>query len=404
MKYARLIAGYIIREFRTITTSYSILLVLVGGVFIYGLLYNYMYQPNLIRHVPIVIVDQSNTILSREYLRLLEASPQIKIYAYASDLTAAKKLMKTQKTVGIVYIPHDFETRTGRGEQAIFMAMGNTSAFLNFAAIQEATAGAMIELDGRHRAERAVYLSLPTLYAISQTQPINIVGTPLYNYIAGYGSYLIPAVFILILFQTLMMIIGMITGNERHTLLILDYADNGIGPRNIIAIVLSKTFTYCILYAIFAYFLIGLLPKLFSIPDIGNTFDIIALLILFLLSSSFFGLTCSIMYTDSESPILMIAFFSVGLVFLSGMSYPLELMPWYWQAIHYIIPAPPAVLAYIQVNSMGATLADIRTEYLTLTLQTISYFFTACLAIRHNITRSLKDKINKQIEIDKDRG
>lgn len=37
------------REFKTIGTSYAILLVLMGGIFVYGLLYNYMYEPNLIR-------------------------------------------------------------------------------------------------------------------------------------------------------------------------------------------------------------------------------------------------------------------------------------------------------------------------------------------------------------------
>ena len=36
------IATYVTREFKTIATSYSILLVMIGGIFIYGLLYNYM--------------------------------------------------------------------------------------------------------------------------------------------------------------------------------------------------------------------------------------------------------------------------------------------------------------------------------------------------------------------------
>lgn len=308
-KYIQVIPEYIIREFRIISTSYSILLVLIGGVFIYGILYNYMYQPNLIRHAPVAVVDLSDSPLSREYLRLVQASPQVEIYAYAPDILAAQEFMKKQEVVGIIYIPQDFERRTGRGDQSVFLAMGNTSAFMNFASIQEATAGAMVELDERHRSERVVFLPLPTLYAISQSQSIDIVGTPLFNYTEGYGSYLIPAVFILILFQTLMMVIGMITGNERHTRSNLYYAQNGLKIGNLSAIVLSKTFTYCILYAIFAYFLIGLLPKIFSIPELGNRWDVGMLLIPFLLTSCFFGLTCSFVYTDSESPLLMIAFF-----------------------------------------------------------------------------------------------
>lgn len=392
-KQLNIISTYIIREFKTIATSYSILLVLIGGIFIYGLLYNYMYQPNLIRSAPIVIVDMSHSPLSREYTRLLEASPQVTIHSCSTDINSAEELIKKQETVGIIYIPQDFETRMGRGQQSVFLAMGNTSAFLNFASIQEATVGAMLELDARHRSDMVVFLPLTTLYAMSQSQTVNIVGSHLFNYTEGYGSYLIPAVLIVIIFQTLMMVIGMITGNERHEKSILYYEKNGFRFGNMALIILSKTFVYSMLYTVFAYFLIGLLPKIFSIPDIGNTGEIIMLLIPFFLASCFFGFTCSIFYTDSESPILMVAFFSVGLVFLSGISYPLELMPWYWQAVHYMIPAPSGVLAYIKVNSMGASLADIKTEYITLWIQCFVYFITACLAYRYNIKKTKAESI-----------
>ena len=86
------------------------------------------------------------------------------------------------------------------------------------------------------------------------------------------------------------------------------------------------------------------------------------------------GLAASRYFTDSEAPLLMIAFFSVGLIFLSGVSYPLELMPWYWRMAHYILPAAPATLAFVKLNSMGADMADIQPEYITLWIQVIVYF------------------------------
>ncbi len=42
-----------------------------GGIFLYGLLYNYMYAPNLVRKAPVAVVDLSHSALSREYIRLL---------------------------------------------------------------------------------------------------------------------------------------------------------------------------------------------------------------------------------------------------------------------------------------------------------------------------------------------
>ena len=92
------------------------------------------------------------------------------------------------------------------------------------------------------------------------------------------------------------------------------------------------------------------------------------------MATSFLGLAASGYFTDSEAPLLMIAFFSVGLIFLSGVSYPMELMPRYWKVVHYIFPAAPGTLAFVKLNSMGASMADIRPEYITLWIQALIYF------------------------------
>ena len=178
----------------------------------------------------------------------------------------------------------------------------------------------------------------------------------------------------IIIFQTLLMVIGMVTGEEYSSKGIRAYTPLGYGWGVAIRIVAGKTSVYCTLYAIFAFFLLGLLPHFFSIPNIGNGLYIVLLLIPYLMATSFLGLAASRYFTDSEAPLLMIAFFSVGLIFLSGVSYPMELMPWYWKVAHYIFPAAPGTLAFVKLNSMGASMADIRPEYITLWIQALIYF------------------------------
>ena len=128
-------------------TRYSILLVLSGGIFVYGLLYNYMYAPNVVRDAPVAVVDMSRTPLSRSYIRLLDATPQARVLTNNADLPAAKELMKCDEVVGIVYIPSDFDARVGRGEEAIYIMYSTTTAFLYFASMQEASAGAMLAVN-----------------------------------------------------------------------------------------------------------------------------------------------------------------------------------------------------------------------------------------------------------------
>lgn len=379
------ISSIILNEFKTISGSFAIVLVLMGGIFMYGLLYNYMYAPDVVRNVPVVVVDNSKTELSREYIRLLNATPQVDVIATGEDYPQAQELMKMDEAAGILYLPYDFTDRVSRGDESVFIMYETTNAFLNYLAMQEASAGSMLALNDRYRPEMVVFLPSQDAAQLSVAKPINVAGTALYNYTEGYGTYLIPAVLIVIMFQTLLMVIGMVSGEERQFKLLQVYRPTfGQAGR----LVIGKTFVYMMLYAVFSLFLLGLIPLIFDLPDIGNVWNIIMLLIPFLMATSFFGLTASVIFTDSDAPLLMIAFFSVGLIFLSGVSYPLELMPWYWKLSHFLIPAAPATLAYVKLNSMGASMAEIHTEYVTLWVQCAVYFVLACWVYRYNIRKT----------------
>lgn len=372
------------REFRAISTSYAVLLVLVGGIFVYGFLYNYMYAPNVVREVSIVVVDHSHTALSREYIRLLDATPNVAVAYQAQDMHEAKELMLQAEVYGILYLPRDMEERLLRGDLSVYPFYAGTDAFLYYEAMERANLEVMEAMDEEYRTQLIEFLSLGELAAVATQSPVTVMGTALYNPIEGYGMYLIPSVLMIILFQTLMMLVAM-TSN-RITLSPLQASCVRLRASRIrlaLAIVCGKTLTYSVLYGVFAFFLIGFLPLLFDIPHGASWGALAVMLIPYILSTCFLGLALSRWYTDAEAPILFIAFFSIGLIFLSGVSYPLELIPWYWRVVHYIVPAAPAVLAYVQLCSMGASLADVWPQVITLYAQLIVYFVLAVLVYRN---------------------
>lgn len=373
------------REFLAVSTRPAVLLVLMGGIFMYGLLYNYMYAPNKVTDMPVAVVDCSHSQLSRNYIRWLEATPQMEVYGLAGDFREAREWMKEARVQGIVYLPRDFEQRVYRGEEAVFPQYATTAAFLYFEALQGASSRVMLALSEECHPDILPFLSPQGMIAVAMAKPVRVEGTALYNFTEGYGSYLIPAVMMVILFQTLLMVIGMLTGEECFSGSIRLYAPFGCGWKAAGRVVLGKMLVYCSLYAVFSLFLLGLLPHFFSIPHIGNGGDIALMIVPFLMSTSFLGLTASRYFTDAEAPLLLIAFFSVGLIFLSGISYPLELMPWYWRAVHYLLPAAPGTLAFVKLNSMGANLADIRPEFTALWVQTLVYFLTSVWVYRQKM-------------------
>lgn len=381
------IASLVKDEFKTISTSYAILLVLVGGIFLYGLLYNYMYAPDLVRNAPVVVVDDSKTDLSREYIRLLNATPQVSVIADGLDYAEAQEWMKEGDAVGILYLPSDFETRVARGNESLFIMYQTTSAFLYYMAMQEASSGAMLALNDRYRPEMLVFLPQQDASKIVSAQPISVVGTALYNFTEGYGTYLIPAVLIVIMFQTLLMVIGMISGEERDSGTIVRFASEGLSFGRIARVIISKTFVYCVLYTIFALFLLGLIPLLFGLPDIGNYLNTLILLIPFLLATSFFGLAASYFFTDSGSVIddrLLLG--RLDLPFRSLLSLGIDALVLANGPLYH--SGGSATLAYVQLNSMGASIEQVGVEYVTLWVQCVVYFLLACWVYRRNILKA----------------
>ena len=176
------------REYLAISTSYAVLLVLMGGIFVYGLLYNYMYAPNIVTDVPVAVVDNSHSELSRNFIRWLDATPQAEIYDQAMDYHEAKEWMKAGKVQGILYLPHDFEERVFRGDEAVFSLYATTDAFLYFEALQGASSRVMLAINDKYRPDGAVFLPPQGLLAVAMAQPVNIAGTALYNYTEGYSG------------------------------------------------------------------------------------------------------------------------------------------------------------------------------------------------------------------------
>ena len=171
----------------------------------------------------------------------------------------------------------------------------------------------MLAVNDAHRRAGTVFLPPQGLLAVASSTPVSVSGTALYNYTEGYGSYLIPAVMIVIIFQTMLMVIAMLTGEEAEQRRKGIHSMRARFLKDMLCIVSGRTFVYVMLYVVFSMFCWDCCRIFSSIPNIGSGWDIVTMMIPFLLATSFFALAVSRWFTDSEAPLLMIAFFSVGL-------------------------------------------------------------------------------------------
>jgi ABC-2 type transport system permease protein len=112
-------------------------------------------------------------------------------------------------------------------------------------------------------------------------------------------------------------------------------------------------------------------------------------------------LSCLVRYR--ENVILLVVFTSLPFLFLSGISWPQSSIPGMWQGIAALIPSTFGVRGFVRMNSMGATLADIKTEYQALWIQVVVYFFMTCIVYRFQIIQARRHA-NERINILKEKA
>ena len=84
----------------------------------YPILYSLIYNTEVVREDPITVVDDCRTQLSRQLIRSLDATPDVRVIHYAADMNEARQMMHEHRCYGIVHIPADFSREVGRGNQA----------------------------------------------------------------------------------------------------------------------------------------------------------------------------------------------------------------------------------------------------------------------------------------------
>ena len=199
----------------------------------------------------------------------------------------------------------------------------------------------------------------------------------------------------LILHQTLLLGIGLAAGTARENNRYRDLVPVSRHYNGLFRIVLGKSLCYFMVYCVMAAYLALAVPRIFGFVQIIEGRDLLGLMVPYLLSTIFFGmmLSCTIRYR--ENVMLLVVFTSIPLLFLSGISWPQSNIPGVWQAIAYIFPSTFGIRGFVRLNTMGATLADIRPEYQMLWTQVIVYFFATCAVYRYQIIQSRRHAVER---------
>lgn len=378
-------------ELMQVVKDEGVLMFLVIVPLGYPLIYSWIYNNEAVHEVPVVVVDQSHSQLSRQFIRDCDASSDVRVAYYAADLDEARSLVSRQLVKGIYLIPSDFAERIYRGEQGTVSVYCDMSLVLTYKAVYQTAvvesmrlgAGITIQKSGKVTEHEEV----------ATVQPLKVDDVAMFNPSGGYGSCVLPGVLMLILQQTLALGIGMSAGTarerNRNGRLIPDDNPHYKGAYRIVG---GKALCYIMICSLTGAYLSMVIPQMFSFPQLAHGWDLLFMMIPYALACVFFGMTISCLVRYRENVMLLMVFVSVPLLFMSGVSWPQTSVPSYWQGVSWLFPSTFGIRAFVRVNSMGADISQVLPEIRILWIQAAAYFGLACLVYRHQFRLARKYK------------
>jgi len=198
-------------EFRRIFTVKPAFSVMVLGAAFYAFFYPQPYLNEALRNVPIAVVDRDGTQSSRDFARRVDATPDVAITEELPDLASAEREVYARRVDGILVIPQYFERELLHGRPSPVALYADASYFLIYQRVAGAVAAVARTVGAEIETARLIAIGVDPAIAVVAPDPMPLTAVPLFNPEGGYATYVLPAAFVLILQQMLLMGVGLLS-------------------------------------------------------------------------------------------------------------------------------------------------------------------------------------------------
>jgi len=359
-----------VREWGRILADPGALLLLVVAAGLYGLFYPQPYLPEVLVEVPTVVVDHDGTPLSRRMIRMADASHLIQVAVRTTNRLEAEHLVRRGEAGAILEIPKGFERDVLRGEPVTVACFTDAAYFLVYKQATSGLLAAVGTLSAGIEIQRLEAAGMSPDQAGNARAPVLAADRPLYNPAEGYASYIVPGVLVLILQQTLLIGIGLLAGTARED------GETQVSEGSF-ASTAGRVLAYFAIYFAHAVFYFVVVFRLFDLPYRGNLGTTLAFTTPFLLSAICLAIIISNLFRHRETALQVLLFTSLPALFLSGFTWPIEMVPRWLSTLALVIPSTAGTDGFLRINQMGASLAQVTNEWRILWVLAGVYFLLA---------------------------
>ena len=365
---ARGIGGAFKAEWRRVLGTRSAFGLLVLSPLIYGVYYPQPYLSQILRKLPIAVVDSDMSDISRQIVETLDASGALNVVVRAHTLAEAHTAIDQGKAFAAVEIPAGTERDMLKGITAHIPIHADATYLFIFRSTASGVVAAVGALTSDLVSRGARSDGSLVKAKLASLSPADVLLQPIFNPVGGYASYIVPAAFLLILQQTLLIGSAMLTGNALKK---AGGAFSGVLGRGIAHLTIY-------LPALALYLIV--LPRIYGFSTLGHLPQLFALGTVFLLATSFLGQAIGAWFTRPENATILLLATSLPQFFTAGFAWPREAIPEAATALGRLFPADSAIDGLVRINQLGASIWEVAHDWIALWCLALVYFALAVVS------------------------
>ncbi len=356
------------QEFHTVFSDVAIVLTIIGGVILYSFLYPQPYAHESVSSLAVSVVDYDKSDKSRDLVFNLDATPQIVVKREDLSEDDAKAALIRGDIKAIIVIPAHFKRDMSLKKSPTIAVGADSSYFLIYGGVLEAAMKSILRESASIKIVTKLTQNIPLEAAKKEYTPYVLNTINLFNKDNSYTQYVIPAVFVLILQQTMLIGLAILGGGVRER------AYKGYNyDRSTLNIMLSRFIIFFGIFFIHLLFYFGFSFEYFGVTHLAKMGDLLKFSFAFLSASIFLGIFLGSVFTSREIATPAVLFSSLPLVFSAGFVWPLEALPEWLHFISNFIPSTPAIEGFLKLNQMGAPFDMVLDNYAILLIQATIY-------------------------------
>jgi ABC-2 type transport system permease protein len=360
------VGGAFAGEWQRVLAIRGAFILLIGAPLIYGIYYPQPYLNQILRKLPIVVVDADQSELARRIVETLDASGAVSVVARARTLADARSVIDRGDAFAAVGIPPDTERDVLKGVTAHIPIYADATYLFLFRSLSSGITVAINTLSLELAAGGARTNGSLVKAALAGASPADVLLQPIFNPVGGYASYIVPAAFLLILQQTLLVGAAFLTS--------VALAQGGGRP---FASVLGRGIAHLTVYLPALALYLVVLPHIYGFSTLGDPLQLLALGSVFLLATSFMAQAVGAWFKRPETPTLIFLATSLTQFFLTGFAWPREAIPQAALAIGYVFPVDFAINGIVRINQLGASVTEVAQDWRGLWFLAVIYFALA---------------------------